>query len=136
MLAKPSERTNRGERQGRDVPVTRLAQPQFVYRALLLAVVVEVISCAGVFGDSFSRPTAERLANLHLALNLPVYFLLYLLNVGPVLQIQHGCLRLNNLISLAVIMTQCCIWTCLFGALMQVGHRARLKLFHGSPPPA
>ena len=106
------------------------AERDFTYRALLLAVLVEVVSCAGIFGDSFSRPTAEALSDWHVALNLPVYFLLYLLRVGPVLQIQNGCLRLDNPVSLGIIAAQCCVWTWLFAALMQLEQRLRAWFSH------
>lgn len=93
-------------------------KPDYIYRALFLAVALEFASCIGIYGDSFSRPTADVLVDFHLVLNLPVYVVFYLLGIGPVVQVQNGCLRLANPLSLLAITVQCCIWTWLFLVLM------------------
>ena len=109
-------------------------KPDYTYRALFLAVLVEVVSCAGIYGDSFSQTTAEVLVDFHLALNLPVYVLYYLLGIGPVVQVQNGCLRLANPLSLAAIAVQCCTWTWLFVVLMRLEHSLRNRR-HSSEHP-
>jgi len=99
----------------------------YTYRALILAVMVEVVSCIGIYGDKFSRTTAEVLVDFHLLLNLPVYCLLYLLGIGPVIQVQNGCLRLTSAWCLSAISVQCCTWTWLFLLLMRLEQRWRQR---------
>jgi len=100
-------------------------KPDYTYRALFLAVMVEVVSCVGIYGDSFSRETANVLVDFHLALNLPVYVLFYFLGIGPVVLVQNGCLRLANPLSLLAIAAQCCTWTWLFMVLMRLEHHLK-----------
>ena len=97
----------------------------FTWRALTLAVTVEIVSCIGIYGDSFSRTTANVLVDFHIVLNLPIYCLLYLLGIGPVFQVANGCLRLTTPLSIAAITVQCCIWTWLFLVLMRFERHLR-----------
>src|SRR5262245_35569200 len=106
----------------------------YTYRALILAVLVEVASCVGIYGDSFSRATAEVLVDFHLALNLPVYVLFWLLGIGNVFQVQNGCLRLANPLALLAITLQCCTWTWLFLVLMRMEQRLRKGRTHVTNP--
>jgi hypothetical protein len=99
----------------------------YTFRALGLAFLVESVSCAGIFGDSFSRTTAEVLVNFHLALNLPVYVLFYILGIGSVLSVDNGCLRLAHPLPLLAIAAQCCIWTWFFLTLMRLERRLRSR---------
>ena len=102
-------------------------KPDYTYRALFLALVVEFASCVGIYGDSFSRTTADVLVDFHLVLNLPIYVVFYLLRIGPVVQVQNGCLRLANPLSLLAITIQCCIWTWLFLVLMSLEQTLRKR---------
>jgi len=101
----------------------------YTYRALAVAVVIEIISCIGIYGDRFSHTAANGLVNLHLTINLPVYFLFYLMGIGPVVQIKNGCLGLGNPLALAAIGAQCCAWTWLLAQLMRFQGQIRERWF-------